>query len=355
MFVIRKPFSNKAFSYLGLLFTLGVIASVYMRRVLPAKYFYDDNRMRGKFDSEYWLLFQSDINTVAVYDFLGFNEYTSPILIGIFGIFVGFVAFRLALARSPMVKLDFPAMLFFGMCFALLVIFYGQLSKEVILTIITTSCFLLVKNFKGIVIALLILCIYAAFFRIYWFLIISLTIANLFFLSGRITRRSFAFLLLSILFAMSFVFYQTQGYYLSEIRTVLNRGSIGSPDVITIILNLFPTTNVGLDVLNGLISSLRFKFPLELVALGNVKYLAFIVFQLWLTTVVYQAVKFYFSTPQDKGLRYKFSLSIIIAYWLIQGFFEPDFGTALRHQFPLLPFFIYLFFCNRVLASDQNS
>jgi hypothetical protein len=180
------------------------------------------------------------------------------------------------------------------------------------------------------------------------------TIANLFFLSGKVRMRNFVLLVITLLLAMSFVFYQTQGFYLSEIRNTMNQASIGSPDVITIILNLLPTSNIFLDVLNGLISAVRFKFPVELIFLGNIKYLAFIAFQLWLTSVVFRSAKIYFSTKQNMGLRFKFSLSIIIAYWLIQGFFEPDFGTALRHQFPLLPFFIYLFCCNRALASYDH-
>lgn len=344
---LRKLIGSNALIFIGFLFAFGVIASMYMRDVLPAKYFYDDNRMRGLFDSEYWLLFESGINTVAVYDLLGYSYSSSTFLVGLFGISVGYLSLHLVLIKSPLAKLDIPFALFFGMLFTFLVIFYGQLSKEVVLTIITTCCFLLATNSRGIIVGLLVLCVYAIFFRMYWFLVIGVTIINYIFLSKLVSMRKYILLLITLLLTMSFVVHQTQGIFLSDIRNNMNRVSIGSPDVVTIIFNLFPTSNIGSDVLNGLISTVRLKIPIELILLGNIKYLATIAFQLWLTSVVFLSVKKIFSSKKLKSPRYIFSLSIIIAYWLIQGFFEPDFGTALRHQFALLPFFVFLFCCRR--------
>lgn len=111
---------------------------------------------------------------------------------------------------------------------------------------------------------------------------------------------------------------------LVEIREYVNRDREGSEYAKSIINSLIKRNGVWYAYLNYTLNTLRLLFPIELL-FRNIKYLPYIVFQLWFTKKLWNWKK-----------RLDEKVILLYSFILVSGIFEPDFGSFLRHTVPYL-------------------
>jgi hypothetical protein len=101
------------------------------------------------------------------------------------------------------------------------------------------------------------------------------------------------------------------------------------------IVNFLPDSNMAVFFLNGAINSLRLFFPVELF---------FLELRHWLIAapkLALSVIFIYCIVKRNKSE--KFTLFVLtLSFFFVQGLFEPDFGSALRHSFIISPALIKL-------------
>ena len=145
---------------------------------------------------------------------------------------------------------------------------------------------------------------------------------------------------------VSAAFYEVFGYHLTEVRDRVNEYRSDSPDAITMIRNYLPSETVLHDLLNWLIAWFFILIPLPVLRFFEAQYLVF--FALMATTL-------YVTLRIRQGLvlqgmhltplverRIRGSITFMLAFTLVQGIFEPDYGSIVKHMTSLLPTLAYV-------------
>ena len=120
-------------------------------------------------------------------------------------------------------------------------------------------------------------------------------------------------------------------------RASVNLARENDPNANTIILEWIenPTREWHLYLLNYIFSAIQMLFPIGLLFKG-IRYLPFIVFQFFLTTLMLLAV-WSLLRGKWKEKKEKRLLFITISWYLVAFLFEPDFGSFVRHQAAAFP------------------
>ena len=113
-------------------------------------------------------------------------------------------------------------------------------------------------------------------------------------------------------------------------------------DANTLILNLYPGFSFASFCINYVINLFRILFPLELIR--KIKYIPFVVYQLYLTYNLFLGLK---NNRKEQFV----NLSFLLAYTLMLVASESDFGTLVRHQSVLM--FSYLYLINSNLSRGE--
>ncbi|MGL5058157.1 MAG: hypothetical protein ACRC6A_12430 [Fusobacteriaceae bacterium] len=110
-------------------------------------------------------------------------------------------------------------------------------------------------------------------------------------------------------------------------RMAVNQWRENDMHAVTIINDIFKFDGMFFLYVNYFINTLRLLFPIELL-LKNIKYLPYVIFQIWFTKKLYL-------------WKYKknYKLYLLYSFIIVSGFFEPDYGSFLRHT---VPYFIFL-------------
>lgn len=138
------------------------------------------------------------------------------------------------------------------------------------------------------------------------------------------------FIFLIIFFILSFTMPNFIEEILVGVRESVNRGREGSEYAKSIINSVIKKEGVWFAYFNYILNILRLLFPVELLT-RNIKYLPYIIFQLWFTSKLWKWRK----SSNNKVI-------LLYSFILISGIFEPDFGSFLRHTVPYLLIFMYL-------------
>ena len=103
--------------------------------------------------------------------------------------------------------------------------------------------------------------------------------------------------------------------------------------IIELIKNLIPgDKNFFIYSLNYIINTARILFPFELLFKGPL-YIAFVLYQITCVAIVVRGLK------KVNGNNILI-VSLLVGYFMLLGTYEPDFGSVIRHESVLLPFFI---------------
>jgi hypothetical protein len=319
-----------------------VCVATFNRELLPAKYFFDASGITSRFG--YVTSFvrgESFDNTALMYEMLLLSSsprLNAPVSSLIFSIFV----FRSLVLPERMDRQLFHDLLIFSFTCVVGAVYLAQYSKEAIVMSVIFVFFWLSRGWKQQVIWMVLVCIYAAYFRSYWFLVLLCYIyyaivlrfaRNLisFFLSVAI-----AFLILALLFK------GVLGVDLAYYRYLVNEGRMYDLNANTMILPLLPTGGIGLEWLNAVIQFLLMFFPFPLLN-GNPVYLIFFVTVASIGLRLFGIVRSSISTRNTNvsGSESR-CLALFVSFVTIQSIFEPDYGSYIKHLTPILPLVLYV-------------
>jgi hypothetical protein len=101
------------------------------------------------------------------------------------------------------------------------------------------------------------------------------------------------------------------------------------------IVNFFPDSSMAVFFLNGTINSIRLFFPFELF---------FLELRHWLIAVpkMMLSIIFLYCFVKREKTESLTLFILIVSFFYVQGLFEPDFGSALRHSYIISPALIKL-------------
>ena len=154
---------------------------------------------------------------------------------------------------------------------------------------------------------------------------------------------------------LSFIYKLTSGDFFSEMtREELNRNRLlaGDSNADTMIVSPIPVTNLFSEAFSILYGFITVNFPINgLRFFYKPQVLAFIVWQILISGIVILR----FGNLLSSYPKYKKELwlmSFLLAYFIIQGNFEPDLGSAVRHKIGILPIIYYLFYYDDFKRKD---
>lgn len=349
---------KKSTLYLFLLFIEGIIIISLSKYFLPEKYFYDSNTILSYFNYRGPLIsFDSYLNTARFYKLFGFEHFPSNLFAGLFNyiLFFFFIIKIIRITNSRISDLLFIFMLTWNIPVS---IYLGQFSKEIVSLIVIGIQLLLihykVRYYKTLIILLIL--IYGILFREYWIIIIYFTlILYLVFNKGidinkkvflKIGKVSSFLLFYSGVFILFLAVTYILNRYLTDARTLVNVDRLNSADAVTIIQNTFINTNFITDMLNWLIGWLQLLFPFNLFFVSSYSSLLFMIWNIiniFVFIYIFKKTRSY----MIKNKEISWSLAWVISFSLVQGMFEPDYGSYFKHEISILPYFLYIYLIYR--------
>lgn len=222
--------------------------------------------------------------------------------------------FDFTLAKEP-VQILFFVLIFYNM--------YYKRYKTEMYYLITSS----------IVIALSVVT-----FRNYYILLLAWTIC-IFFIFHFLEEKKMTFRRIIILIIGVSCFYLAMMYAVKilspltyqELIRVRTRASSATTEIKSII----GSENLALFTLNYILVIFRMLFPIELIRFGA-KCAIYVGVQLVISAVVIKALL----NIRKLEVNERVALYIILGFILMSGFFEPDFGSWIRHEIAIFPMFL---------------
>ena len=137
------------------------------------------------------------------------------------------------------------------------------------------------------------------------------------------------------------------GFWLSDGRTVVVEAREGDPDSATMFFNPWINTSPATDLANTIAGWLTLVLPFYLLALGAVQHVAFALFQFANTALFVRAVRALPRprrgvAPSAREWQLAAAAAWCVAYTIVQGMFEPDFGSFVKHAANLAPMLMLL-------------
>lgn len=320
--------------------------------VLPAKYFYDANRVNSMVLRDGRMEVWDDSYTVAADFFRSINGFDLTtvmewgILLGLIGTIVTVFFlfdtidlnfFEETLWLMSIVLLNIYSLnickdflQFFFYVAMLIVIMITALPVPLRLTLVLTLLIIDGLEFRSYYVLI------AAFFMMFYLIITHFgckTIASL---------VLWSLLACALFLIAAYLILPSQYTSLVTARSGVNDIREGNIDVNSMINNLIPGTNLGATILNLPINVVRLLFPLEMVARGPL-YLLFFAYQIILDYLLYLCAKrMLLHKPTNRECA--MLLSLFLGFVVTCSFFEPDFGSWLRHEVTAFPIYQALFF-----------
>lgn len=344
---------------LALIFVV-MLAAKLLTMMLPAKYFYDNNRIVGMVNEdmsmEAWggsyVVAANFFRAINIFGFTSISQWS-----WFLGMLLTLVVFFMVL-RLP--ELDMVQTIFLLACVGLLNIYVFNIGKDAIQFLFFMAVYLVLlmpikSSAVKIVCAAIILYFESKVFRSYYVLIAALVLAIYCILA--VFRRNHRlppavkiiittvtmYLLVCVMMVVASVAMHSEYEQIMGIRDYSLSSREGDVDSVTIIKNWVGgdnSTNLPLFLLNYLINAVRMMIPFEL-AIKGVQYLPFFCFQVAVT--VYLAHLFGKLDEIEDETQF-LAISIFLGYVLASVLFEPDFGSWVRHEaatFPVLQLLVF--------------
>lgn len=344
---MRDKTRNKVFLVLSVypIFILSLI----LISILPDKYFYDNNRIlsmvTGSGVMQSWegsYKFAADLFVkIDVFNLTTVNQW--HLLIGV--TFNVIIVYLLLSGRDT--NTIETIYLLAGIVLANIYTF--TIGKDVIQFCLFFAIYIIIAsnrltvNIKTFLVTAILLS-EGFYFKAYYFLI-GLFFIGCFFLLKRTRynlKKTFLIILVSIFLIMTILFICSKSFYMqiASIRYSINLGRESSMDARTaindLILPQIANNNPILLIVNYCINALRLMIPLELLTKG-VYYIPFFLFQVLTACFVYRYAKKCICQREITDILF---FSVYIGFFLCSVFFEPDFGSWVRHEISIFPILI---------------
>jgi hypothetical protein len=314
--------------------------------LLPERYYYDADTIRTLIADRFAEHSPSFHATARIYAWLGMGTVLPEATARIFGFTVAWAAILWSTGwiASPWR----PALALLVSAWAVpLAIYHGQYSKEVFAIATVAVMLRLCGSTFGIACAAAVALAYAALFRNYWAVVVALWLVLLVGWRARLGWTARLSLMVAALVPLSLASRHFVGLWLSDGRTITVEGREGELDSATIFFNLLINTSPATDIINTLAGWLTLTFPLYLLALGAAQHVAFALFQLVNTALfirVARATRAFVRNrrPSRFERRTAAAAAWCVAYTVVLGMLEPDFGSFVKHETNMLPMLIFL-------------
>lgn len=353
--VENLPFANRLI--LISIIPLSIFVKIVQYNFLPSKYFFDSGRILRLMSNRgvNAISYSGDAFNNSALLFKNINFFNLTTLLE-WSILIAFITdiFLLYYFLRNKINSKFELIVTYSFL-GLLNLYVFNLSKEIIQFVIFTFICLVIKNerikmqMKYALICIMLI-LESVFFRTYYVLMAALfiSISIIFYVSFKSDRKTgfskISFLVIIALIGI-YIFLIICEYLMPEeyqellqVRNHMTLGRIGDDSAQTLILNLIPDNgNKLLFIVNYFINFVRILFPIELIVKG-VYYWIFIGFQLLCTYCLFKKLKYY----KILSVKEKMCLCLILAYYVTGVFFEPDFGSFVRHEAATAPIWFAL-------------
>ena len=348
---IEKIYKENVRYMIPLIIVVAFLAKLIQHFYLPAKYYYDNNRILSTINDPRYAGRWGGAYEVAADFFRNINIFHFTTMLQ-WSIFLGilFNIFFIILFLSNR-GLDFKQTIFALMYTGILNIYIYNVGKDTIQLLIFTILFIIInlkiKNWIKIVGCFFVLFWESTFYRDYYIIIAFFflcIVLGICFLRKKNVKVGFikGVMILLILYAVVFVFLGIARESMPE-------------DYDAVMVCKENTTQLGADttiddkiahegkllpfMANYVINSFRMAIPYELLKSG-IYYLPFVAFEIFL---IYYLVKAIFRLYK-MDFKQILALSAFIAYFMGSVLFEPDFGSFVRHEAATFPVLYILIF-----------
>jgi hypothetical protein len=326
---------------------IGLPAVIVVRPFLPAKYDFDSNTIQVLTSGRISVADPNFQRVADFYSFLGMGE--SLLLASVVGFLAYLSLILLVIDRANLRITEARGYVPILVSLACGVAFLGAYSKEFVLVLFLIIFFILAVKKNRIFSPFLVLLSYGLVFRSYWVAIACIWLFLALAWKFRPSLKQPWFVLLTfigVLVAFP-IAASAVNLDLASLRFGLNEMRLGSDVANTAIEDFLPSQNPLVQALNALLVACSLIVPVPLVLQFNLIYFAFFI------AIVSISMTFILNLRariQENSEMLTLPL-IVVAVFSIQVFFEPDYGSYLRHLTPLLPFVILLLGAN---GSKEN-
>lgn len=346
-----KTYSKASLFVTILSFPISFFYFYLLRDILPENFFFDTGTIRR------FMKPGSPVNDYSIagnfYEHLGF-KYDTPIFYEIVlasTIFLMFTIFLIYILRVDFLNFDTSLIYLFSL--AVFGPFFSMISKDLIVFIFLLAALLFFNKKHYKLIFLLIITLYAYQYRKYWFitigLLLSLWIIQAVFSKHRITISGIFMLVYLVI--ISIIYKLVTNNYISIQRLDVNNSRIGSSNARTMTKTILPPTNLFNDLANTLYNAVNLFIPID--GIGSVNELAYYA---WLYFILFMIYRTYKRCHGIKG-HTRFYLLFFAAFVFTQSLFEPDMGSAFRHQLTVtlfIPFMLQSYQQRYALLSENK-
>lgn len=262
----------------------------------------------------------------------------APTAAGVLGAVVGATVLAIVLIRVGSVHrgrlslaLAFLAPLTIG-------IYQAAYTKEIIISLAMLVVVLMPVNWLGELLVIGTLVVLGAEYRTYWLLVAGVYVVVRFVLSRRdgrtVGRVVWMIVLLSVLVGLAM--WVTQGVPADSFRGDVNDTASRQSNTGSLITRFIEAPEPVGGVLNSTLTSLFFIVPLPMLLKLSPYYLFIgILFAVIWISALRAATVAGRSTPMLGRF-----IALPLAFLVVQGLYEPDWGSALRHATPVIPFIV---------------
>lgn len=328
------------------LFVLNLFVAVFSFYILPKRFFYDAVVIALDKGNEIGF-FGSYPLTILFYKITGLR-YLPFSIVGLiqFPILM-YVLYKIGIP-TDFEKLNIKNVLVY-LGILMIAIFMSMPSKEFITYLFISLIVFLFLNEKDsfrkvLFTVFFLLAVFGIFYRPYFFLIPIIAVGMYGAILINFKNKTFAAIFYGLLTAifLSLIYGIVEGQYFSQIsREVVNSTRIGSADANSSILPpIKPDTWYGetIGIFYGFFSV---NVPINgLKHIFSPQILVFIIWQLFLFYILIVR----FSRCIESRSEHKnelWALVILFAFFIVQGVFEPDLGSAVRHKIGVFPLIYY--------------
>lgn len=319
---------------------LGFIVVAYRTELLPERFMGDEKTIRELALGTRSAYGDNSYGTVAaIYRHLDLAD--SQFVAGLLGYLAACVPYFVVLSRYRYAGGNYGAVFTLSVGVLLSAVYMGTYSKEVFVVPIVIALLLCRPRVSGGLVICGLVAVYAACFRNYWFLL--LVVFVLMMITLKRIKAVGVVLVIAVVAVLtgSFVFSSIMGVPADHFRDTVNEYRLASGNVNTLIPRYLSTGTIADGPLNNTISFVTLQLPIPLLIKLSPYYvaLALVLTTLW--------IGFYSRMPlisrlgdSDHQAVLLRGIAFVLAFSITQAFFEPDYGSALKHLTPFLPIFL---------------
>lgn len=272
-----------------------------------------------------------------------------PLAAGLLGVLVGSMAIFLGVRKAGGIRKNLFSVGLVAVGFILSGVFLGQYTKEIFISLAMIVVLGVPRTWWGELLGLLAMAGVAVWFRPYWGLLIAVYVvarfvppAGIAVKGQRISYKNpicFVVLMALASIAFSVVIGAYTGDGGDHFRSSVNQWRANDGSTTTLIPAYVHTSPLIGGILNNLITTVFLVVPLPLLGLMKPYYIASALLFMFLWSGLFIG---YYKLRESHHVWAMRAFAIMTGFLVVQGVFEPDYGSALRHLVPLVPLLILL-------------